>query len=357
MSGANKRKRDKKNGKKYFIIILLLLFVIIFELFFIKGNFSGVVDKVKDIKNVILNEEKKLQIFDESSDSRPIAVMINNNSTARKYHMGLQDAYLVYEIIVEGGSTRYMALYKDSDVDKIGSVRGSRHYFLDYVLENDAIYVHWGWSDMAKNDIDKLKINNINGLYTEGKYFYRENNLNVSLEHTGFTKMAMINKGIDDYGYRKSLNKDMLLNYTVEDVELEEMVGSIPANSVDIKYSSVNTTGYKYDQESKKYLRYVNGDKHCDYVTKEQYTVKNIITYKVSNHTLSGDVKGRQDIDNIGKGSGYYISNGYAVPIKWSKESRTAQTIYTFMDGTEINVNDGNTFIQIQPMNGELNIT
>lgn len=58
MSGANKRKRDKKNGKKYFIIILLLLFVIIFELFFIKGNFSGVVDKVKDIKNVILNEEK-----------------------------------------------------------------------------------------------------------------------------------------------------------------------------------------------------------------------------------------------------------------------------------------------------------
>lgn len=353
------RNKSKKNGKKYFLVVLFLIVVIVIELLFIKGNFSGVVEKVIDIKNDILpsKEEKKLQIFDESSNTRPIAVMINNNDSARQYHMGLQEAYLVYEIIVEGGSTRYMALYKDADVDRIGSVRSSRHYFLDYALENDAVYVHWGWSDMAKDDIERLKINNINGLYAEGKYFYRENNLNVSLEHTGFTKMAMINKGIDNYGYRKTSDKKMLLNYSIDEIDLSEMDEAIPANDIDIKYSSVATTSYKYDADSKKYLRYVNGVAHRDYATKEQYTAKNIITYKVSNHTLSGDVKGRQDIDNIGNGNGYFISNGYAVPIKWSKKSREAQTIYTFKDGTEINVNDGNTFIQIQPTSGTLNIT
>ena len=76
----------------------------------------------------------------------------------------------------------------------------------------------------------------------------------------------------------------------------------------------------------------------------------------MSNSTLTGDVKGRQDIDNIGSGEGYYITNGYAVPIKWSKKSRTAQTVYTYTDGTEIKVNDGNTYIQIQPKSQKLTI-
>ena len=70
--------------------------------------------------------------------------------------------------------------------------------------------------------------------------------------------------------------------------------------------------------------------------------------------SISGDDKGRQNLDNVGSGEGYYISNGYAIPIKWSKSSRSAQTVYTYLDGTIINVNDGNTFIQIQPTGKKL---
>ena len=73
------------------------------------------------------------------------------------------------------------------------------------------------------------------------------------------------------------------------------------------------------------------------------------IDYQIDNNTISGDNKGRQDIKNIGSGEGYLISEGYAAPITWEKKSRSAQTIYKFKDGNEIKVNDGNTFIQIQP--------
>ena len=114
-------------------------------------------------------EEKKLKIVDLSSNTRPYAVMINNHPSARQNHAGLQDAYLIYEMIVEGGMTRYMAVFKDKDTAKIGSVRSSRHYFLDYAMENDAMYVHWGWSPQAQSDISTYGINNINGLKYEGK--------------------------------------------------------------------------------------------------------------------------------------------------------------------------------------------
>ena len=116
-------------------------------------------------------EEKKLKIVDLSSNTRPYAVMINNHPSARQNHAGLQDAYLIYEMIVEGGMTRYMAVFKDKDTAKIGSVRSSRHYFLDYAMENDAMYVHWGWSPQAQSDISTYGINNINGAELENKIY------------------------------------------------------------------------------------------------------------------------------------------------------------------------------------------
>ena len=98
--------------------------------------------------------------------------------------------------------------------------------------------------------------------------------------------------------------------------------------------------------------------KHTDYVTKEQYTFKNIITYQVDNYTLNdGENKGRQELENIGSGTGYFISGGYAVPITWEKSSRSSQTKYYYESGEELIVNDGNTFIQIQPEGQKLEIS
>ena len=96
-----------------------------------------------------------MSVYDVNSNKRPIAVMIDNN-VDNDEQVGLQDAYLTYEIIVEGGLTRIMAIYKDVDTSVIGPVRSSRHYFLDYALENDAIYAHYGWSTYAENDIKAL---------------------------------------------------------------------------------------------------------------------------------------------------------------------------------------------------------
>lgn len=297
--------------------------------------------------------KKELKIVDLKSKTRPIAVMINNIKDAQPVQSGLQEAYIVYEIIVEGGISRMMALYKDANPSRIGSVRSSRHYYLDYALENDAVYVHFGWSERAKSDISSLSLNNVNGLYDNA--FWRDTSLGLASEHTAFTSMEKINSVINSKKYRKTSDTDLLLNYSVDSVKLEDMEDSIIANKIEIKYSNYQTTSYVYDNVNGVYLRAMNGKNHVDYVTKKQYTVKNIITYQVNNSTFDG--YGRQDLDNIGNGSGYFITEGYAIPIKWEKTSRSSQTVYRFLDGQEINVNDGNTFIQIQPKNQTLNIS
>lgn len=310
-------------------------------------------EPIKDVKPQI---QEKIKIVDINSNSRPYAVMINNIAVARQVQSGLSDAYMVYEIIVEGGITRFLALYKDAETAKIGSVRSARHYYLDYVLENDAIFVHWGYSEQAKQDIKTLKINNINGLVYENSYFYRDKSLNVPYEHTGFTTMELLNKGLTKLDYKAETDKGLLLDYSAKSIDLGNYESNMSAKGVTVQYSKYTKNTYEYDETEKVYKRFVNGSEHIDHGNAKQLTVKNIIVYKVKNYTIAGDDKGRQMLDNIGTGEGYYISEGKAIKIKWSKADRESKTVYTDEKGNKLKVNDGNTFIQILPLDGLLEI-
>lgn len=301
-------------------------------------------------------ETKTVKIVDVESQSRPFAVMINNLNEARQVQSGLSEAYIVYELIVEGGITRYLALFKDASTETVGSVRSARHYYLDYVMENDAYFVHWGYSEQAKEDIRTLGINNINGLTYEGVYFYRNNPLGLSTEHTGFTNMELLNKAVNNLKFRKESNKGLLLNYSAESIKLDSYGETKPATNVTIVYSDYITNKYDYDESTKLYNRVVNGQKNVDYAANSQIKVKNIIVYEVDNYTIAGDTKGRQELNNLGTGKGKFISEGNAIDITWEKKDRASQTKYYFKDGTELIVNDGLTFIQIMPSSGLLEI-
>lgn len=342
------------NKKKILFIVGGVLLIAILLLVGAKVVFNNDEEKTKTQPVEQKEVDKNVQIVDMTSNQRSYAVMINNNKAAWP-QSGLQEAYMVYEIMVEGGITRMMALYTmDADVSKIGSVRSSRHNYLDYVLENDAIYIHWGGSEPAYADLKELGLARIDGMVYGGNYFETDSSLGRSLEHTRFTSSELIKKGIEKLELRTTTDKGYLLNYTADEVNLAEKEGSQKADNVSIKYSSYQTSSYEYNEEEKVYYRSMGGQKHVDLVTGEQYTFKNIIAYDVEYKTLS-DGK-LQDLQNIGSGEGVYITNGYSIPIKWSKESRSSQTKYTYLDGTEIDVSDGNTFIQIYPTSGSLTI-
>ena len=279
--------------------------------------------------------------------------MIDNN-VGSSAHKGLQEAYITYEIIVEGGLSRIMVIYKDRDTAEIGPVRSSRHYFIDYALESDSIYAHYGWSPFAENDIKAFGVNNLNGLY-DTIPFWRVNDYRAP--HNVFTSIAKIYEASDNKGYRKTSNDWKLLNYQVKDYNLEEKYTEDPnvivANSISFNYIASQTRSFTYNPENKYYLRNMNNEPHIDATTKEQYHYKNLIIMKVNNFTL--DSYGRQDLDTVGNGDGYYLTNGYAIPIKWSKDARNAKTRYIYND-EEIKINDGNTFIEVVPINNQIAI-
>ena len=79
-----------------------------------------------------------------------------------------------------------MALFRDKDTARIASVRSSRHYYLDYVMENDAIYAHIGWSPQAQSDIRSYDIDIINA--DNSSAFTWDSALrNIAKEHRAYT--------------------------------------------------------------------------------------------------------------------------------------------------------------------------
>ena len=347
----------KKKKKKRKIITFIILFIIIIIILAYLASTNKIEIKIPftDI-NTTKTEKKKLTIYDEDSNKRPIAVMIDNN-VGYSSQVGLQDAFVTYEAIVEGGLTRIMAIFKDKNTTLIGPVRSSRHYFLDYALEYDSIYAHYGWSTFAENDIKSLRVNNINGLYVDSAYW---RDRKIATPHNVFTNIETLYKSAENLGYQTTTDEWEALPITSDTVDLTKIknknctdtdcnTGLVQANKVTIPYSNSQTRSYAYDSERKVYLRYMNHNAHIDRDSKEQYHYKNIIIIKVRNKTL--DSYGRQDLDTTGTKEAYYITNGYAIPITAKKDSRSGKTIYNYMDGSEVRLNDGNTFIQIEPVN------
>ena len=285
-------------------------------------------------------EEKKVQIF--QGNDRPIAVMIDNHSGAWP-QAGLQQAYMVYEIIVEGGETRLMALFKGADVEKIGPVRSARHYFIDYAMENDAIYTHFGQSPQAQSDIKKFSIDDINGIAEDGTTFWRVKD--KSAPHNAVTSTEKLLKSAQSKKYKTTSDEESVLNYVTDEVNLENGQDAI---SVTIPHSDLQTVKYVYNEETKLYERYARNKKQADWTTGDAVTTKNIIITFCDNYTLSdSENKGRQGLKNIGTFDGYYITNGKAIKIKCIKNARDEKTTYQDLEGNEIKVNDGNTFVNI----------
>lgn len=332
-----------------FLIVIVLAALLAMKYFGYSNNNETNVASIEEPMNAVVEEpvveEKKVQIW--NGNSRSVAVMIDNVGDALP-QAGINDAAIVYEVTVEGGLTRLMAVYKDvkDETKTIGPVRSARPVYIDYALENDSIFVHFGYSDLARKEIDQQKIiNNVNGLVADSVFSRTKEK---KAPHNAITNMQKMLAYAQNKGYTMTSEKRSVLNYVVDEVELEE--GQL-ANTVNIPYTSSYKVSFKYNEETKLYERYVNNKVQHDWITNDVRTAKNVIVTFAHNYsTAEENGYGRQKIENIGKLKGYYITDGKTIDITCEKTSRSTPTVYKDSEGNEIEVNDGNTYIQIVPI-------
>lgn len=278
------------------------------------------------------------------SGVRPIVVAIDNQGEICFPQAGLGDAEIVYELVVEGGITRYLAMFWDTSEGLVGPIRSARSYMLDFIIPYEGVFVHNGGSPLAKDEIlYGEKVDYVDGITNANSIFFDITSNPQNWQDT-FTNLDDIFSFIEKEKYETIIDTDTLPIYSKELYELEK---GISASIVNINYSTTSFCSYMFLEEDNVYIRNRNGESHTDKNTNEVISVMNVIIQKVETKTI--DDEGRQELTTIGSGSGFFITNGNCIEISWEKESEESKTIYKDADGDEIVLNPGNTWIQVIP--------
>ncbi|MCR4684338.1 MAG: DUF3048 domain-containing protein [Lachnospiraceae bacterium] len=288
-----------------------------------------------------------LPVDEKIGNRRPIAIMLNNLEAAQPMS-GISYADVVYEYVVEGAITRLMGLFENyDDLDKIGSVRSCREYFVYTALEFDAIYMHFGQAAYAVELLGQDYVDNLNGLGEAGDTcFYRTSDRQAP--HNVYTSAKGIEAGIKKLGYREDHYDGYKGKFKFCD--LNKVItndGGIDAKHIEPKYR-INKPWFDYNEATGKYDRYQYDGPQIDDLTGEQISFDNVIIQY--NKWIQLDEKDYLAFDCHSGGLIQYFTKGKMVVGMWQRDINEenfdlSAIRYYDMDGNEIEINNGKTFI------------
>ena len=284
-------------------------------------------------------------VDEELADTRPLAVMLGNTPQALPQY-GISAADVIIEAPVEGALTRIMAVFQDyKDAEKIMSVRSCRHYYVDWALEFDAIYAHYGQSKYAKDVLSQDNVDNLNGMEAKlSRELYLRDSTRKA-PHNSYTDGEHIQAAIAMKGYDTKVSSDYKGHYQFnEDDDKQIQLDDGEAAVVVSPGYRQNAPWFEYNDKDGLYYHYEYKEKQVDAIDNSQLSCKNILL-QICDWKVIDQKYGYLDVDTTSGGKGYYITNGKAVPVTWSKESQSAPTRYFLEDGTEITLNQGKTWV------------
>jgi len=323
--------------------VLLILMAMGVGGFFVYDSFTATTPFIDS--SIIIPERKSvtvkaalsgLEISEDQSKKRPIAVVIENHPDARP-QSGLNEADLIFETTAEGGITRFLAIYQSKEPEKIGPVRSARNYFVEWADSYDALFVHVGGSREAISLIDRIDIDDLNQFYF-GSYFWRDSSRYAP--HNVYTTLDKLREAAKNKGF--PTEKEDIPSYVFKEEDKETLYPA--AHKFTINFNASFAPTYTYVPESNHYKRSILGVTQTDAITKKPIIAKNVVVCFSNLSTQVIRRVGYTIIDTTDTGVTYYYVDGAKKIGKWV---RTAGDPIRFYDanGKIMVFNPGTTWI------------
>ena len=293
---------------------------------------------------------------DAPSGRRPLAVMIDNNSAASQF--GLDRADVVIEALVEGGITRFLAIFHSREATRIEPVRSARTPFLRWALEYDAIFVHVGSSEEsgdadAGRQIVEWNVADLDyqGVRPVTDAFARDSAR--AAPHNVYTSTANLRRSAESRGHNRAPT------FQPWTFELKPSTSSIvrpPATRLTVGFGSLSpfTVGWTWDANTRLYRRSQYGAPHVDAATNDQLDASNVIVQYARSYVVDG--VGHVLIENIGQGRAQLFLDGTVTEAIWRKADNASRTRFYSQTGLEIGFRPGTTWIEVVDPSGGVRI-
>ncbi len=273
---------------------------------------------------------------DPSINQRPVTGVMIENSTDARPQSGLDQAGIVFEAIAEGGITRFLALFQDTQPDYLGPVRSARPYYLQWCMGFDCALAHVGGSPEALSDIKTWGVKDLDQFYNSSAY-WRINSRYAP--HNMYASMSGLNQIETNKGYSTA-------HYTSLPRKADSPSKTPNATSINLAISGADyNVTYAYDAASNSYKRSEGGVAHTVVSATGQTTQLSpkVVVALVMQYGLEADNHHSQ-YNVVGSGQAYVFQDGTVTPATWSKASAQAQIVLTGSDSQPVKLNAGQTW-------------
>jgi len=278
-----------------------------------------------------------------------LCIKIENSVDARP-QLGLDAADIVYEEIVEGGISRFMAVFQSNMPSQVEPVRSLRPMDPPLALPLGCALVFSGGQDPFVN---AAKATGLTLIYQD------RGDLGFSRD----SKRAAPHNVIGDIP--TFIAKAQQTNLTAPlppflfpatgDQSSAAQDGN-PVSKLSLKLSSVAQPNWQWDEATSKWLRY-EGGKLAKVVGGATISATNVVALSVEvRNTKYKDPAGNPvpETQVVGQGTGVLAAGGKVMTINWSKSADNQPFVFTDATGAPVTLTPGNTWIELVPTSGTI---
>ena len=284
---------------------------------------------------------------------RPIAIKISN--APAKYtrpQSGLGQADLVYEHVTEGSLTRFTAVIYGQTPVNIGPIRSARLIDLEIPLMYDAALAYSGSSIGVSQRLFSSDFTApIIRPHEEGYYRTGENK---PYEHTLYAYPDGLWAALDERGQNYAPYLSPLMTFS-DDTPNE----GAPAVKASVRYKKWTDIEWRFDPDSSRYYRWVDGEEHIDANNGEQISAANVVLLFVP-HRLDKSICEQQtgssclaysvEIQLSGLGAAILLRGGQQYEVFWRRYNQREMINLADANGDLVPMQIGNTWYQVIPL-------
>jgi len=280
------------------------------------------------------------QVEPGSVSNSSIAAKIDNHLAARP-QVGLDTTDIVFEEMVEGGLTRYVAIWQSTIPKELGPVRSIRPMDPDILSPFKGIVAYSGGQPRFVQLMkDSGVYNAIHGQSDTADTFFRSTTKQAP--HNVLVKAREV---IADH--KKIPAPAQQFGYSLDLASSTAVTEGKPISAIKLVFGPPSQPSWKWSEESSTWLRSQMGEKDKDSKGK-QLAATNVVVIRVGVSNGLGVPK----TELVGYGEAWVSAGGHVVKAKWSKSSRTARIKLTDVNGATIHLAPGNTWFELVPTTG-----
>lgn len=277
-----------------------------------------------------------------ASAQRPsLAVKIDNAPEARP-QSGLDVADVVYEEVVEGGVTRFIAVFHSTAPEKAGPVRSVRPMDPAVLSPYHGLVAYSGGIPAFVSMMRKAPVQDVNVDVATDAYSW--DGSRRAPHNTYISPGKLWPKAKGDNAEPPQAMFDFRA--------AGEPFGDADAPRLSVRYSPRATSTYEWDAASGSWTRSENGTAHT-VASGARIAPQNLIVQFVTTHTLGyKDQSGSNVVESdvVGSGEAWVLSGGRVTKGRWSKSSEKAPTKYTDSAGNPVKLAPGRTWVHFTPV-------